>query len=441
MDHSFRLSPVVATTAGLILGLRGQQPAPSFGFRASPAANDAQREREREVVRYDGESHLMTFGSTGSGKTSGPVISNALEHPGSLISIECKGEVYAATADHRRRMGQQVVLLSLRGEDSGGEDQGAFNPVDGFLTAGGGSGLTARSIAATIVPRGGEDIFWRNWAETMLTGGISYTLDHAPEGQRNLSHVFDIFNNDDVVYNLAVLMDKHGRDLDRSAYSAFAGFLQLPEKETRPSVLGSTQQHLMLWESDLIRKVTGRTSFDLQGLVRGDPISLYIVVPPLRMAAYVPVLRLWLAALLSALMSRTEQPRHRTLMLCDELGALGRVEAFVTASTLLRSAGLQLWSFWQNPAQLDLYGADARTLVDNAGVLQMLGAKNHRAAGEFAALVGGVTADRVMAMGPNEQLVIVDGGAPQILDRFRYFEHPWFAQAARSLGRPSLTSP
>ena len=39
--------------------------------------------------------------------------------------------------------------------------------------------------------------------------------------------------------------------------------IQLPERETRPSVLGSTQQHVRLWDSDLVRRLTERTHPDV----------------------------------------------------------------------------------------------------------------------------------------------------------------------------------
>ena len=408
-------------TDGLIIGMRGDVRTRPMGFVYSDLPNHS-GQKAGELVRYAGESHLMTFGVTGSGKTAGPVISNAIDHPGPLICLECKGDVYEATAERRRQMGQHVVTLDLTGTVQHGD---SFNPIDAFRRVGGDSTLIARSIAAEIVPRGtNSEIFWLNWAETMLTGGLGCALDLAPAGQQNLGYVFDLFNNDDVVYSLAVLLDTHGSKLSRSAYSAIAGFLQLPDKETRPSVLGSTQQHLMLWESDLIRNLTSHTSFDLDGLINGAPISLYIIVPPTRLKAYAPVLRLWLTGLLSALMTRQRRPRHRTLMMCDELGALGRIDAFVTASTLLRSAGLTLWSFWQNPSQLEIYGSDARTLVDNAGVLQFLGAKNHRMASDFAALIGGVSADQILEMQNDEQLVMIDGNRPERMKRVRYFEHP-----------------
>ena len=269
-----------------------------------------------------------------------------------------------------------------------------------------------------------RDQFWDNQAENLLAGLIAYSLDCEPPGKQNFSYLFDILNTDDLVYDLAVKLDTHGTTMHRSSHAAFSGYIQLSERDTRPSVLASTQQYVMLWESELIRGLTETTSFDLQALIDGEPMTLYIVVPPIRMAAYAPVLRLWLTGLLSALMNRRKKLEHRTLMMCDELGALGYVEAFVTASTLLRSFDTQLWSFWQNPAQLEIYKHHRRTIMDNAGVIQVLGVRNQLAADEFAALFGGISADRIMSMRSDEELLVVDGSAPEFARRVRYFDDP-----------------
>jgi type IV secretory pathway TraG/TraD family ATPase VirD4 len=81
-------------------------------------------------------------------------------------------------------------------------------------------------------------------------------------------------------------------------------------------------------------------------------MSLYIiiVVPPFRLNAYRPLLLLCLSGLILLLTQRRHPPEERTLMLCDEIGNLGRIEAPLTAATLLRPWGLTLWSFWQNAA-------------------------------------------------------------------------------------------
>src|ERR1700758_28783 len=91
----------------LILG-RTSSAHRAYGFaeRARPQSG--------ELITYAGDGHLITFAPTGTGKTSGPVIGNALKHPGQLIVLDPKGEVFAATAQARRAMGQQVHVLDLR---------------------------------------------------------------------------------------------------------------------------------------------------------------------------------------------------------------------------------------------------------------------------------------------------------------------------------------
>ena len=384
----------------LILG-RSASASRAFGFatRARPEAG--------ELITYSGEGHLVTFAPTGAGKTSGPVICNALTHRGQLIVLDMKGEVYSATAEARRAMGQKVHVLDLRDEATGD----SLNPLDLVARGGTDCAAMARSFAAELVERGSDerDRFWNDWSETLITGGVTFLLADCLPWKRQLSALFDLFTKDDVDYGLAVLMDDKQQLRHRAARAAFGSYLQLPEKETRPSVLGSALTHLRLFDSDLIRRLTDTTSIDLDAFIAGQPMSLYIIVPPLRLSAYRPLLRLWLSGLILALTRRTSPPKDRTLILCDEIGNLGRIDALLTAITLMRSWGLTLWSFWQNAAQLQIYGAQANTLIDNAGVIQVFGARNRRMAQDFANLVGGVSPDEIMGMGKDEQILLVEG--------------------------------
>jgi type IV secretion system protein VirD4 len=106
---------------------------------------------------------------------------------------------------------------------------------------------------------------------------------------------------------------------------------------------------------------------------------------------------------------RKMAPKERTLMLVDEAGNIGKIDALLTAATLLRSFGLTLWSFWQNAAQLSIYGPQANTLVDNAGVVQVFGARNHRMAQDIANLIGGVSPEEILRMPEDQQILLVQG--------------------------------
>src|SRR5579863_7147471 len=183
---------------GYILG-RTSPARHSYGFaeRARPQAG--------ELITYAGDGHLITFAPTGTGKTSGPVICNALRHQGQLIVLDMKGEVHAATADARRAMGQEVHVLDFRD----GAETGSLNPLDLAQRSGTDPAAIARSFAAELIERGSDerDRFWNDWAETMITGGAAWLLADTPPQERKLSALFDLFTDDDAAYRLALLLD------------------------------------------------------------------------------------------------------------------------------------------------------------------------------------------------------------------------------------------
>ena len=100
----------------------------------------------------------------------------------------------------------------------------------------------ARSLAAEMIERTADElkIFWSDWAEIILAGGIAWLISDCLAEKRQLSALFDLFSNDDVDYALAILLQDKEKVKNRSALSAFTSFLQLPSENTRPSVLVRT---------------------------------------------------------------------------------------------------------------------------------------------------------------------------------------------------------
>jgi type IV secretion system protein VirD4 len=379
-----------------------------------------------ELITYCGDGHLVTLAPTGTGKTAGPVICNALTHPGQLIVIDMKGEVYAATAEARRAMGQEIHALDLRDDARG---KGSLNPLNLAELCGTDPAAVARSFAAELIERGEaeRDRYWNDAAETIITTALAWLLDDCPKQEARLSKVFDMFTTDDAIYDIACLLDQK-KIRNRAAKAAFASFLSLPGDTTRPCVVSMALTHLRLFDADIVRRLTDTTSFDIDALIEGKPMSLYIIVPPFRLSAYKPLLRLWLSCLILALTHRKSPPEHRTLMLCDEIGNLGRIDAILTAATLLRSWGLTLWSFWQNAAQLRIYGEQANTLVDNAGVIQVFGARNLRMAQDIANLLGGISAEEILRMPKDEQVLLIESRL-QRCKQVRHYDDRLFTTA------------
>ncbi|HLV88422.1 MAG TPA: type IV secretory system conjugative DNA transfer family protein [Candidatus Sulfotelmatobacter sp.] len=408
---------------GYILGRRTAPPR-SMGFARST------QDASSDLVTYSGDGHVITFAPTGAGKTVGPVICNALKHPGQLIAVDVKGEIYAATAEARRAMGQEIHVLDLRDENP---IPGSLNPLDLAARCGSDPAAIARSFAAEIVERGNDiDRFWNDWAETCITGACAFLLADAEREERRMSTLFDLFNNDDVAYKLAVMLDAKDKVRNRAARAAFISLLNLPEKETRPSVLGTVQSHLRLFDSDLARRLTDNSSMDVDALIAGAPMSLYIIVPPVRLLGFRGLLRMWLSGLILAMTHRKTPPKERTLVLCDEIATLGRMDALLTAATLLRSWGLTLWTFWQNVDQLRIYGSQANTILDNAGVIQIFGARNKRMAKDLSDIVGNLSPDEILGMSPDEQFLLMEGKALRC-KQVRYYSDKDFSELRKEM--------
>ncbi len=80
----------------------------------------------------------------------------------------------------------------------------------------------------------------------------------------------------------------------------------------------------------------------------------------------------------------------------------------------------------QNPAQLSIYGSYARSILDNAGIISVFGARNRQMAADFAGIVGG-DVDAIMDMDKDDQLLLIEGGRPILSRRLKYYADPEFA--------------
>lgn len=374
----------------------------------------------REPIAYAGEGHLLTVAPTGAGKGVSAVIPALLAHDGPIVCVDPKGENYAVTAERRRQLGQQVIKIDPFGVIDGSTDQ--LNPFD--LLALHGAVLEDDSRSLCDLLTGGvislRDPFWDTVAGQFLSGLILYIASEEPPERRNLASLRDLFK-DDLDYELAVLLDTKGQRMNDDAYGAIAAYLAHPERETRPSVRSTAQQHLRFFGSPGVRRATERSSFDLQAFVNGAPMSIYVIMPPSKLSSHRGLLRLWLGTLMLALTHRDIMPAQRTLLLIDEAAQLGRLEPLLQAITLLRGYGVQSWTFWQDVSQLQaLYPQEWPTIVNNCAVVQLFGARNRRMAEDYAALLGGVTPETVLDLAEDEQMLLIDGNGPTTTRRVDY---------------------
>ena len=97
--------------------------------------------------------------------------------------------------------------------------------------------------------------------------------------------------------------------------------------------------------------VLGRSDFRFADLKRRN-VSVFLVLPPDRLATYARWLRLMLAQGLTDLARAPSSPARSVLFLLDEFAALGRLEPVERAMGLMAGYGIQLWPILQDVHQL-----------------------------------------------------------------------------------------
>jgi len=392
-----------------------------------------------DVVQYREDGHLITFAPTGAGKGVRVIIPNLLHYTGPVITIDPKGENFAVTAQYRKQvLGQNIYLLdpfevvSATTLERIGIERATLNPLDLIAGIRGHIEPQLTMLASMLAGDGnnmGLDDFWTQNAQNLIAGVVGATIAQAKE--KNESAAFQKFMDylyaDDVVYNLAVLLDTSPYIKDTFSYKAIAAFLQRADKE-RSGILSTAHSFLTPFISTELNKYLNTSSISPKMITDQDDYTIYIVVPPSKLISHAILLRLWVATLLNAIMERERKPLKRTLFLLDECAQLGRLDALRKAITLLRGYGLQVWMFFQDFSQLkSLYTTECPTIINNCGVFQTFGVTRNFAAEPIIKIIGKYKPLDLVQLNKTQQVLSLSNKETKIMRLMNYLEDGAFA--------------
>ncbi|MFC2967593.1 type IV secretory system conjugative DNA transfer family protein [Acidimangrovimonas pyrenivorans] len=379
-----------------------------------------------DPILMEAEGHLMTIAPTGAGKGVGCIIPALLRHEGPAIVIDPKGENAMVTARHRREMGQEVIVLDPMGvTDLPGA---TLNPLD-LIEPRSPTGVDdAAVVVQALLPDDLGDMrnrFWVSRARQLLLAAVLHVVTDLPEEKRSLATVRALMGS---VAGAPQEVQRIFRKSRHPEVRAIAGNLSIAAAETLGGIISFAQDGIDFLRGPRLQDAVSATSFDLDKITRGDPVTLYLVLPPHMLSSHGRFLRLWISSLVTLVMRRRRRPRQSTLFILDEAAQLGTLNELRTAITLLRGYGLQTWSFWQDLSQLQLlYPHDWQTMINNCAVLQAFGPNTQQAAGEMARLLGFLSASEFLALEADEMLLQIAGDEAVIAMLPNYLRDPAFA--------------
>ena len=416
----------------------------------------------RRLLRFPGQGHILTMAPTRSGKGMSAVIPNLLDHPGSVLVTDPKGENYTVTAGWRRERGQAVHAFDpfqIVGGDA------TYNPLDLIDVADPGAVDDATLLADMLVladGRGADQGFWNEEARALLTGLILHVAACAPPQLRSLGAVRTLLTWPPDRF--AELLAEMGEsDAVGGLVARAAARLRQKAPEERSGVISTAQSHTHFLDSMRMAHHLGRSTVDLATL-KGGATSVYLMLPTDRLDAYARWLRLMIACSLLAMARTRGQPTHRVLFLLDEFAHLGRMHPVERDIGLAGGFGVTFWLIVQDLSQLrSTYGDTWLTFLANVDVLQAFGINDWETAEYLSKMTGEATIrveshqhseglshgarahrqqgtarsvaehgrrlllpDEVRRLPREAELLFVKGGAPLLVERLNYLENREF---------------
>ncbi|MCA1779513.1 MAG: type IV secretory system conjugative DNA transfer family protein [Xanthomonadaceae bacterium] len=288
----------------------------SFGFQGAKAVKSQSR---IDVIADRGEGHLMTIAPTGAGKGRSVIIPTLLAYPGPVIVVDPKGENYQVTARRRIEMGQQVYKLDPFDVTGGGSH--CLNLLDTFSADAPDAYDQAITLAELIAPgRSLHDPFWDESARLLLATLILHVASARPPVLRNLGEVTYLINQstEDLAFTIKEMLKSKHEMVRRMA----AGF-SATEAKVWASILTTAKTATGVFNGPSFDQISGRTDIPLDGIVRGDPISIYLILPPEKLDSHGRFLRMWIGCLMDQICKRRHQVPQPTLFILDEAAQLG----------------------------------------------------------------------------------------------------------------------
>lgn len=354
-----------------------------------------------------GQLSVMLSAPTRSGKGIGVVIPNLLNWPDSVVVLDIKGENYDITAGYRAERGQAVYAFSPFDESARSHRWNPLTAVRASPLHRVGDLLT---IGQVFFPNDGggtsSEAFFNDQARNLFLG-LGLVLLETPALPRTIGEMLRQSSGQgrplkDHLAGLISQRRDNGDPLSDECIDALQRLLSNSEN-TLSSIVATFNAPLTIFADAIVDAATSADDFRLED-VRRRCMSIYVRIPPNRLANARPLLNLFFSQLVSLNTRRlpAQDPtlRLQCLLVNDEFTAMGRVGVITHGAAFLAGYNLRLLTVVQAMSQLDaVYGdKEARSFATNHGLQILFAPREQRDADEYSAMLGHFT-ERAVSRG------------------------------------------
>jgi len=344
-----------------------------------------------------GQLSVMLSAPTRSGKGVSVVIPNLLNWPDSAVVLDIKGENFEISSGYRAAHGHAVYAFSPFDSDAHSH---RWNPLTAVRTSALHRVGDLLAIGQVFYPNDGSGTssegFFNDQARNLFLG-LGLLLLESPGLLRTIGEMLRQSSGKgrSLREHLTATMTSRaegGAPLSDECRDALQRLLSNSDN-TMSSIVATFGAPLTIFADAIVDAATSADDFRLED-VRRRRMTVYVRIPPNRLAAARPLLDLFFSQLVDlntqCLPSQDPTLKHQCLLVDDEFAAMGRVTAVINAAPYLAAYGLRLLTVIQAMSQMDaIYGEKhARTFATNHGLQILFAPREQRDADDYSAMLG-----------------------------------------------------
>lgn len=308
------------------------------------------------------EGHIIIFGGSGSGKSTGPIMATLNTWDGPIVATDPKGELYSYYKDlyENRIVTREPILFDPSSEDTVKYDP--YQPLrknESDLMG----NCIALARAISPIPPDCREPYWAETKHALIASGILFYYQQNYSFGETLMALTAI--------PLKETLDLLNNSLDAKIKIIIGSMSKLKEKEIAIHDRELRNELSLLAADNRITDVFScNWDKDKNCFCWGDlnTHNFFIRIPEERMEQWSAPLRLMVTQLFDHLMRRPDRfsSEHEppVLLLLDEFPRFGKIEGMTNALCTLRSKNVNIVLAVQSLAQMDKhYGVENRRII------------------------------------------------------------------------------
>ena len=322
------------------------------------------------------ENHTLIVARTRAGKGTRIILPTLLKgiSTGSVICVDPKGENAAITARERSNF-CHVHVINPWGELGNtftnlGFPPATYNPLDILDRKDPNAVAVAQSLSVAICPSEGKgkDSYWSDMPARLLAGILLWIADQ-PGETKTLARAREIVSLSRAELKSKFLVKMLASTAFGGAIKEAAGAFIDMAPETYSGVMSNLVRFTGFLSDPQIKAATAKSSFsmtDLTGYEVDRPTTVYLVIPPDRIATQKTWLRLMIAAGMHTYKRKPAGEGLRCMFLIDEFASIGKIQEMPTDIATMAGYGVDFTLVIQGIDQLKHnYGDASAAIISN----------------------------------------------------------------------------